>query len=103
MAKCKDCALLAWRPGCTAGGGDDFNTYISDDDSDCPSFRPARSRPKPLEDELAEALRATTELCNRADDADIGPDCCADYDDVMKRNVAVLLRYEKEQADAEVR
>ena len=59
--------------------------------------------PKPLAEELAEALGATMELCNRADDADIGPDCCADYDDVMKRNVAVLLRYEKEQADAEVR
>ena len=56
MSKCHECGLLAWRPGCTAGGGDDFNTYVNfDDDSNCPSFR--RAKRKPLMDELAKALR----------------------------------------------
>ena len=54
MSKCRECGLLAWRPGCTAGRGDDFNTYVDfDDDSDCPSFR--RAKRKPLVDELAKA------------------------------------------------
>lgn len=98
MSKCRECGLLAWRPGCTAGGGDDFNTYVNfDDDSDCRSFR--RAKQKPLMDELAEALKAMLTLPYRP--LRSSPQQASRIDAIEANAKAAVSRYKQEVGDAE--
>lgn len=90
MPKCRECGLLAWRPGCTAGGGDDFNTYVNfDDDSDCPSFR--RAKQKPLMDTMAKLLSQVRRLA-QSEGWKAPPPWWREID-------AALARYQKEVGD----
>jgi len=64
----------------------------------CDEYEP-RETPL-LVDALAKALNDIVELFNRADDADVYPDSCQGFDEIMQAAFAALARHQKEVGDA---
>ena len=104
MPKCRDCVNLKWSPVCRA-----YNLLNRDPvgdetaEHDCSEFQPA---PKPLVDELAEALEAVlhahtgawfshTNLPGKTEDAE------AEAQKLEERGYTALARYQKEKADGQ--
>ena len=116
MAKyleCRKCRSFRWIPGCSSGGQTIRCAHVVGSGGElCPGWWPHAEpfTPKPeapavkplLVDELAKALNGAVGFFDylREYPADIVPEECPGFDDVMKAAFAALARHQKEVGDA---